>query len=529
MKKLPILAALVLALLFSTASFAVPILNSYPAAPATIFLDFDGQNVLYPYWNGGTPINCAAAPMTEVQITEAFNRTAEDFRPFEINVTTDSTVFLAAPVDQRIRIIVTPTSAWYQGVGGVAYIGSFTWGDDAPAFVFCDRLGPNSPKMIGECCSHESGHTLGLSHQSKFGADCNNPVEQYNSGTGAGEPGWAPIMGNSYYKNMSNWNNGPIPNGCTYMQDNLSVITSQNGFGYRADDYTETMDAGTTVLAAGNFIKEGIITTTTDKDAFKFIKTQNGNFHLTAVPFNVGVNYIGANLDIKIQLYNNGGDLINTYDPSATMSVTIDTVLNAGTYYLMIDGTGNLNIGEYGSLGAYTLNGVNGALPVHDVSLTGNTNNDKHNLYWNIIADEPIKTIDVETSADGINYKKLTTVNGNAIKFSYAPLQSSKIYYRLKVTSVINQSVYSNTVILKEINDGSNNIFKVATFIKSTITVNANVPYQYQLSDISGRIINKGNGAAGFNNININNQPNGIYIIQLFSNNQRQTERIIKQ
>jgi hypothetical protein len=529
MKKLSALTTLVLALLFSTASFAVPKLSSNVAATATIFLDFDGQNVLYPYWNGGAPINCAPAPMTDVQITEAFNRTAEDFRPFEINVTTDSTVFLAAPVDQRTRIIITPTSAWYQGVGGIAYIGSFTWGDDAPAFVFCDRLGPNSPKMVGECCSHESGHTLGLSHQSKFGADCNNPIEQYNSGTGAGEPGWAPIMGNSYYKNMSNWNNGPIPNGCTYMQDNLSVITSQNGFGYRADDYTETMDAATTVLATGNFNKEGIITTTTDKDAFKFVKTQNGNFHLTAVPFNVGVNYIGANLDIKIQLYNNTGTLINTYDPSATMSVTIDTVLNAGTYYLMIDGTGNLNIGEYGSLGAYTLNGVNGALPVHDVSLTGNTNNDKHNLYWNIIADEPIKTIDVETSAGGINYKKLTTVTGSAVKFSYVPLQGSKIYYRLKVTSVINQSVYSNTVILKEINDGSNNIFKVATFIKSTITVNANVPYQYQLSDISGRIINKGNGAAGFNNININNQPNGIYIIQLFSNNQRQTERIIKQ
>jgi hypothetical protein len=529
MKKLSTLITLVLALLFSTTSFAVPLLNSNSTATATIFLDFDGHTVVYPFWNGGAPINCAAAPMTTTQITEAFNRTAEDFRPFEINVTTDSTVFLAAPVDQRVRIVVTPTSAWYQGVGGVAYVGSFTWGDDAPAFVFCDRLGPNSPKMVGECCSHESGHTLGLSHQSKFGADCNNPVEQYNSGEGAGEPGWAPIMGNSYYKNMSNWNNGPIPNGCTYMQDNLSIITSQNGFGYREDDYTELMDASATTLAAGNFIQEGIITTTTDRDAFKFSKTQNGNFYLTAIPFNVGVNYIGANLDIKIQLYNSAGALLNTYDPSSTMTVTIDTILNAGTYYIMVDGTGNLNIGEYGSLGAYTITGVNGALPIHSIALSGNNNNNRHNLNWNIIADEPIKEIDIEAADDAINYKKIATIAGSAIKFSYLPLQNNKVYYRLKVTSVINQSVYSNTVILNKINNTADNIFKVSTFINKEITINANVPYQYQLTDINGRILNKGNAVAGFNNINISNQPNGIYIIQLYSNNYRQTERIIKQ
>jgi Secretion system C-terminal sorting domain len=49
------------------------------------------------------------------------------------------------------------------------------------------------------------------------------------------------------------------------------------------------------------------------------------------------------------------------------------------------------------------------------------------------------------------------------------------------------------------------------------------------LSDINGRIIGKGIGAAGAYKIDINNQPNGIYIIQLTSNNKNQTERILKQ
>ena len=528
MKKLYIFLMLFLILLATLKSFAVPKLSSYPSATATIFLDFDGHYVYSAVWNGGSPISCAPSGMSDLQITEAFNRTAEDYRPFNINITTDSTVFLAAPLNRRIRIIITPTSGWCQGVGGVSYIGSFIWGDDTPGFVFCDRLGPNSPKMVGECCSHESGHTVGLSHQSKYGTDCVSPIEQYNSGIGSGEPGWAPIMGNSYYKNLSNWNNGPTPYGCTNMQDNLSIITTQNGFGYRADDYSETMNVSTTSLTPGNFTKDGIISTNTDNDAFKLTIAQNSSFHFTAVPYNVGSNYIGANLDIKLELYNAGGILINTYDPADILSVTVDTVLNSGTYYLKIDGSGNINVGEYGSLGAYTLSGTGAALPIHDVALTGNTDNNKHNLSWKIIADEPEKEIVIESSADAVNYKSLATVPAGTKSFSYSPFQNNITYYRLKVISVFDQAVYSNAIVLKA-PVKSDNIFRVSTLIKEEITVNASVSYQYQLSNINGQMIKKGNGVTGFNNINISNQPQGIYIIQLFGNNVNQTERIIKQ
>ena len=87
----------------------------------------------------------------------------------------------------------------------------------------------------------------------------------------------------------------------------------------------------------------------------------NANFHLTAIPFNVQQNWIGANLDIKIELYNSGATLIRSYDPVDILSVTIDTFLNGGTYYIKIHGAGNSNIGSYGSLGAYTLSGSYGS------------------------------------------------------------------------------------------------------------------------------------------------------------------------
>lgn len=528
MKKLYLLSTLVLALLLSFKSIAVPPLNSFPAATAVIFLDFDGHYVYSSVWNGGSPISCAPSGMTEAQITEVFYRTAEDYRPFEINITTDSAVFLAAPLNKRFRVIITPTSAWYPGVGGVAYIGSFIWGDDSPGFVFCDRLGPYNPKMVGECCSHESGHALGLSHQSKYGSDCISPIEQYHSGIGSGEPGWAPIMGNSYYKNMSNWNNGPTPYGCTNVQDNLSIITTLNGFGYRADDYAEAMNGTTTMLTSGNFTKEGIISTNTDKDVFKFIVAQNSSFHLTAVPFNVGANDNGANLDIKLQLYNTSGTLINTYDPANTLNVIIDTVLNTGTYYIKVDGSGNINVGEYGSLGNYSLSGIGAPLPIHDVVLTGNSESGKHNLAWTINADEPIKEIIIENSADGINYIRYTTLAAGTKYFSYNTLQTTGMYYRLKVISVQDQVVYSNTIVLKSF-PKVDNIFKVSTLVQHEITVNAPIVYQYLLSDMNGRIIDTGIGVTGTYKINISNQPRGMYIIQFTSNNVNQTERIIKQ
>ena len=61
MKKSSTFLILTTALLFSFNAAAVPILNSFPGAVATIFLDFDGHYVQGSVWNGGNPINCAAS------------------------------------------------------------------------------------------------------------------------------------------------------------------------------------------------------------------------------------------------------------------------------------------------------------------------------------------------------------------------------------------------------------------------------------------------------------------------------------
>ena len=410
-------------------------------------------------------------------------------------------------------------------------MGSFTWGDDTPGFIFPDRLGPFKPKIVAECCSHESGHTLGLSHQSKYDGSC-AMTSVYNDGIGSGETGWAPIMGNSYYKNLTGWNNGPTPSGCSALQDNLTIITSINGFTYRADDHSDDANNSTpVVLTNKSFSTDGIISTTTDKDVFQIDLPQSGALHLSALPYSVGANDNGSNLDVKVTLLNAQKKTINIYNDTALLDVVFDTSLTAGRYYIVLDGTGNTFTSDYGSLGSYTIIGTFAPLnvtPIRDVALTGKSDNNNHDLNWNIITDEPVKSLELESSNDGSHFQSLTYVNADTKKFAYTPFINGDIFYRLKVTSVMDQTVYSNVIVLKS-NAKPEKLFTVSTLVHDEILVNAAQKYQYMIADIRGRIIAKGNNNAGIKRININNNPNGIYVIQIISQNQRTTERIIKQ
>ena len=171
---------------------------------------------------------------------------------------------------------------------------------------------------------------------------------------------------------------------------------------------------------------------------------------------------------------------------------------------------------------------MQGTLPIHRASLTGLTEKNKHHLNWNIISDDPVKSITLESSLTGNNFTTVTTLNGTATSFVYAPFQYNEIYCRIKVTSVLNQTVYSNTIVLKG-NEKETKSFNVSTFVHNQVTVTAANNYQYCLSDINGNTIIQGKGKQGFNHLNILNQPAGMYILQLVSINEKQTERIIKQ
>jgi len=518
-------------MLLGIMTYCQPKLSSFSEAKATIFLDFDGHFVTATTWRGGESFYCAPSGLSDLQITEIFNRVSEDFRPFNVNITTDSTVYLAAPLDLRIRIVVTPTSDWVQGVGGISFNGSFRWGDESPSFVFPDRLAWNT-KYIAECCSHETGHTLGLSHQARYDNNCVLKTV-YNEGTGSGQTGWAPIMGNSYYKNISSWNNGPTPNGCNADQDNLSIITGLNGFGYRVDDHKNNPAEGATklLLAQAGFQAQGVISDNTDTDAFEIELKVKSALALRVQPYSVGPGNSGANLDVKVVLQDSDYQTIGTYDPVDKMDVAIDTTVDAGKYFIIVQGTGNMNSTGYGSLGSYTVN-VNlrpmGSLPVRLLALKGNSASGTHYLTWDLICDEGISGQEIQVSYDGQNFRTISSVAAEVRQFSYNPLQNGGLFYRVKVVTEAGEVCFSNIISLTQASTSDLNIALKSNLIQNNIEIEAGQPYQFILSDMNGKILKKGTGTAGYHSIDISHSPHGIYILQLISNSQRITQRVVK-
>lgn len=506
-----------------TASLTVraqyPVLSSYPAARATLFIDFDGQYVTGTAWNMSGDINAQPAGLTTAAMTEIFNRVAEDFRPFDLNVTTDSTQYWAAPANKRMRVIVTPTSAWYGAAGGVAFVGSFKWGDNTPAWVFSALL-LNRTKYVAEAISHEAGHTLGLQHQSVFDGSCNKLAE-YSTGLGSGEIGWAPIMGAGYYQNHTTWNIGTSSYGCSSIQNDFDIIATQNGFGLRSDDHGNDISSATPVVfTADAFTAGGLINTSSDTDVFRIDVNSTSWLSLHALPQSVGANDDGANLDIKLTLLNNT-DTIGNYNPSTLLNAGLDTNLNAGTYYLVVRGIGNIYHDSTGNMGLYSLNGnLAVLLPVHITGFTGHVSNGQHLLNWTIDSNEPIASIGIESSVDGKSFHLLQTLPGSARSLALDPLHPGSSYYRLSITPVTGHSLYAaNTVVLKS--DALSGVHQVSG--TGSLTVRSSDHYPYRLFNAAGQLLACGNLSPGLNTLPAGN-ARGLLLLQYGA----RTEKLIQ-
>ena len=238
-----------------------PKLNSFPAAPATVFLDFDGQFVTGTVWNYNGDIAAAASGFSNDDITQMNNRVAEDYRPFNLNITTDSMAYWAAPVDKRMRIIVTPTYQWYGLAAGVAYVGSFTWGDNTPAWVFsaCWATGlsgwpkPFLMKLATPLACSTRAYTMQNATKQP------NTILERERARLAGRLLWVP----AYYQNHTTWHIGTSTVNCGTIQNDFDIISTQNGFGPRPDDHGDNNTAQQRIcnIVADTFSVSGLINT----------------------------------------------------------------------------------------------------------------------------------------------------------------------------------------------------------------------------------------------------------------------------
>jgi|GEM_PF-2017902 len=334
---------------------ATPAFSSLPNSEYVIFCDFDGEVVNSPNWSD-QPIN--AAPDLKFNDTawveRVWKRVAEDYIPFDINVTTDPAKFEATPIEKRVHCIITPTTNWYAGarddVGGVAKTSTF--GMDIPCWAFSGL-----EYEVAKAISHEVGHTLGLNHHGQG-------TEEYYRGHGTGETAWGPIMGSTFFRNVTQWSNGEYTNATNPGQDDLAVITA-GGISVRVDDAGNTPGtASPTTILANSFAQSGVIERTADSDWYQFTTT-GGPVTIDVDVLDVGTpgTLKGPNLAVDIRLLKaDGTTLVTSSAPISTLGASVSANLSPDTYYLEVKGAGrgtaDANFTAYGSLGQYSISGM---------------------------------------------------------------------------------------------------------------------------------------------------------------------------
>lgn len=334
-------------------------LNSRSSASKRIYLDFNGHvtqgtiwQTFFNYPTIDTPafsLDANYASFSDADLTaiqDIWARVAEDFAPFDVNVTTEepSAADLAntGAGDTRwgMRVVVGGDGAWLGSAAGVAVGDSFGESDLTPAFAFADQWWKTSFNFVAGCISHEVGHTLGLDHHGYQGSE-------YYGGRGD----WGPLMGNPD-RLLTQWSRGDYAGATRPQQDDLSIITGRagNGFGYRQDDHGNTLPTATTYTGTS---AAGVIERSTDVDLFRF-------YTASRIEADVQPATIGANLDVLAEILDATGTVVATSDLQNALTATFRTTVSPGTYYLRVQGTGKgdpatTGYSRYGSLGQYTI------------------------------------------------------------------------------------------------------------------------------------------------------------------------------
>jgi hypothetical protein len=349
------------------------LLHSKPGSQRTIYLDFDGQDVRGTVWNNNFGLPAGSHPAWSLDANRtAFNstereavqhiwqRVAEDYAPFDVDVTTQDpggAAITRSDSDDLIfgtRALISPSNSAAKkicggGCGGIAYTGVFDTtykhAHHQPAWIFPQSLG-NDAKSIAEAVSHEVGHTFGLGH------DGTGSTSYYG-----GHAIWAPIMGVGYGRPVTQWSKGDYT-GASNHEDDLAAISS-GGAALQPDEA-----GGTTTTATRPPWGTAYITSNADRDVYA-LGTCSGLVSVAAEPA-----VLSANLDLELTLLkSNGSPAFSANPPSRAgtpardvakgLDAAVAPELSQGTYFVAVDGIGNgtptAGYDGYASVGGYTL------------------------------------------------------------------------------------------------------------------------------------------------------------------------------
>ena len=332
-------------------------LHSNPGATKIVYLDFDGHSVpwggsmyVYPAWNWeGSPETLSDDELTIIQLV--WWSVSEDFMPFDIDITTERPDIEAlkntgnGDTEWGVRAVINHLSYDYSW----AYSGTFSSAYDDELFAWSGNFSDIYETWLwtADSVSHEVGHTLGLAD------DGTVTGPSYYRGHGTGDVAWSPIMGWTNY-GLSQWDRGDYPDSNTVGEDDLAIITSLNGFDYRVDDHGSSIGTATVIDLDSPVLVDGLIEQSDDLDVFQLEVSEAGLLVLHVEP-----DPINPNLDIAAAITDKSGTVLAESNPPTALYADFDLSLEAGTYFLTVDGTGyddpdSPGYSDYGSLGSYS-------------------------------------------------------------------------------------------------------------------------------------------------------------------------------
>ena len=387
----------------------VPALSSNPNAQMTVFLDFDGQDygnqIVRVQQNPNLELEMMSAipgftidgtpgpdsPAEERLIEEIFNRVAEDFRPFNVNVTTvqPPTGVLQIRVSvggngivqyhvltrvydlngALIQTLIGPAQTYRFTSPVFAELDAYRNNQINPVMIFPQQLtaSQQNGQTIARLISQGVGRQLGLQNQPGLGTVDSGPI-------------MADLNANPI---RDTWANSTV----NLIQDDLARLTAANGIQERADDFGDSLqnaanasqDLVSSSVATPVEIAKGIInykptSFVPDRDVFRTVLdlTQTtgtaelaidvSGLDLSSHTFRDGATDAtlnpGSNLDVVVNLYSANGTLLATDSPSTGINGQIlfeipSTAIPGNrllVYYIEVTTTS-----EYGSLGEYTV------------------------------------------------------------------------------------------------------------------------------------------------------------------------------
>ncbi|MDR1816818.1 MAG: hypothetical protein LBR07_01250 [Puniceicoccales bacterium] len=380
---------------------APPVLHSRPGAPNVLVLVFTGGTITNTAWNSaegsgrdvavpayaakpfsldadGATFNAAERAL----VTEVWERVAEDFAPFDVDVTTEQPAAGSAgtAAGRTARVLITSATD-ANGVpmpfctsGGASYLGFFGTPNlefYGPSLVYYDKTG-GAACNIADAAAHELGHTFGLSHDgSAAGA--------YYHTHGAGAVSWGPLMGTPYGANLTQWSRGEYAT-ANNTEDDIALIAGK--LGYRAETAALAPEnarpltprdtgggdgSGGTTGGARTLGAEGVLLRGGDAHHYAINLGELTVLSLRAAPKRIAGatgnagSTLGGNADLRLEILDAAGNVIHAADPDDdTAAALTSIVLGAGAHIVRITSTGRGapdgdGYSAYGSIGQYTL------------------------------------------------------------------------------------------------------------------------------------------------------------------------------